>query len=405
VQWRRDRVLLRLPITLPAHHAAVHSLNGTERYVYDPSNERVWKQEPSRTLVFFYGVEGNLLATYGDESNTDYNVYFGAKLVWAEASPGIAAGPVALDRLGSSVRHFPYGREPVDTGLDRVKFATYYRDQTTIFDYARNRYYARTTGRFTTPDPYRPSGGPADPQSWNRYAYVQNDPVNYHDPAGLFMQTPCLIGHHRGQNGNCVPDWVDVPGHYPGIPGIFVRTVPGDDQQPTNEGSSGSDWTGILGVSGSVMGILEEALSKSSCRGIFGNGADPLQVLEDAIAGNGTALTGLTTAKLDESRVAETRWGPQVLAPGTSDWVISSAQIVVSWAGPWFNGFQADRSVYGNYSDDQFKAETLIHELGHVYAVVVGLGGFLLPFHSDTDSTAYDMEIFTACFGPPPGAP
>ncbi len=47
---------------------AVHSLNGRERYVYDPANLRVWKQEPSRTLVYFYGIEGNLPAAYGDRS-------------------------------------------------------------------------------------------------------------------------------------------------------------------------------------------------------------------------------------------------------------------------------------------------------------------------------------------------
>ena len=35
------------------------------------------------------------------------------------------------------------------------------------------------------PDPYRASGGPADPGSWNRYSYVQGDPVNFRDPTGL----------------------------------------------------------------------------------------------------------------------------------------------------------------------------------------------------------------------------
>jgi RHS repeat-associated protein len=52
-----------------------------------------------------------------------------------------------------------------------------------------NRYYARSIGRFTTPDPYIASGGPADPQSWNRYSYVQNDPVNFSDPEGLMMKS------------------------------------------------------------------------------------------------------------------------------------------------------------------------------------------------------------------------
>jgi len=40
-----------------------------------------------------------------------------------------------------------------------------------------------------TPDPYQgTSGGPGDPnnpQTWNRYAYVVGDPVNWFDPQGL----------------------------------------------------------------------------------------------------------------------------------------------------------------------------------------------------------------------------
>jgi hypothetical protein len=48
-----------------------------------------------------------------------------------------------------------------------------------------NRWYSSQFGRFTTPDPYQASAAPANPQSWNRYAYVENDPVNRHDPLGL----------------------------------------------------------------------------------------------------------------------------------------------------------------------------------------------------------------------------
>jgi hypothetical protein len=51
--------------------------------------------------------------------------------------------------------------------------------------YAMNRHYSSQFMRFTSPDPYQASGGPADPQSWNRYAYVKGDPVNSNDPTGL----------------------------------------------------------------------------------------------------------------------------------------------------------------------------------------------------------------------------
>jgi RHS repeat-associated protein len=35
---------------------------------------------------------------------------------------------------------------------------------------------------FCSVDPV--GGDPADPQSWNRYAYVRNDPINMADPSG-----------------------------------------------------------------------------------------------------------------------------------------------------------------------------------------------------------------------------
>jgi RHS repeat-associated protein len=48
-----------------------------------------------------------------------------------------------------------------------------------------NRYYSNAYGRFMTPDPYYGSANIRSPQSWNRYAYVWDDPVNSHDPSGL----------------------------------------------------------------------------------------------------------------------------------------------------------------------------------------------------------------------------
>src|SRR5215469_16691966 len=46
-------------------------------------------------------------------------------------------------------------------------------------------------GKFITPDPYMATANgvnnPADPGSWNRYAYTDNDPVNFNDPSGLML--------------------------------------------------------------------------------------------------------------------------------------------------------------------------------------------------------------------------
>jgi RHS repeat-associated protein len=54
--------------------------------------------------------------------------------------------------------------------------------------YFNARYYGPTLGRFLTPDP---SGqyfaNPENPQTWNFYAYVANDPVINVDPFGLWI--------------------------------------------------------------------------------------------------------------------------------------------------------------------------------------------------------------------------
>jgi RHS repeat-associated protein len=65
------------------------------------------------------------------------------------------------------------------------EFTSYERDIETGLDYAQARYYGNTQGRFTSPDPMLSSGRQAEPQSWNRYAYVVNNPLMFTDPSGL----------------------------------------------------------------------------------------------------------------------------------------------------------------------------------------------------------------------------
>ena len=67
----------------------------------------------------------------------------------------------------------------------RHKFTgSYERDLETNLDYAQARYYAAAHGRFTSPDPFWKDSDIVDPQSWNKYAYVRNNPLRYVDPTG-----------------------------------------------------------------------------------------------------------------------------------------------------------------------------------------------------------------------------
>jgi len=73
------------------------------------------------------------------------------------------------------------------------------RDAETGLDYFGARYYAAPMGRFTSPDrPLRDQFG-SDPQSWNLYSYVRNNPLRHIDPSGLACVT--LDGGGIGDDG------------------------------------------------------------------------------------------------------------------------------------------------------------------------------------------------------------
>jgi RHS repeat-associated protein len=163
-----------------------------ESYAYGPDNRRVWKKQPDGSeYMYWYDLAGKQVGTYevivGQSSVTLNRVagrmYFAGRLFTGGGTPE--------DRLGSYGTYYPYGEDMFSGPNNNLKFATYYRDETTGFDYAVNRYYLSGAGRFLTADPYLASGGAAEPGSWNRYAYVEGDPVNYGDPPGLFR---CIVG-------------------------------------------------------------------------------------------------------------------------------------------------------------------------------------------------------------------
>jgi RHS repeat-associated protein len=61
----------------------------------------------------------------------------------------------------------------------------YERDNESGLDFAQARYYNYKLGRFNSVDPVMASADIINPQTWNRYAYVGNNPVNITDPTGL----------------------------------------------------------------------------------------------------------------------------------------------------------------------------------------------------------------------------
>ncbi len=90
------------------------------------------------------------------------------------------------EELGASVGGRTTGMGFSGSGdNNRKKFTGYQRDTESGLDYAQARYYGNTQGRFTSPDPFSGSAIIADPQTFNRYNYCRNNPVNSTDPTGM----------------------------------------------------------------------------------------------------------------------------------------------------------------------------------------------------------------------------
>ena len=196
----------------------------TDVYTYNAANQRVVKDNPygSRTVDSVYGLGGELLGEYercwtGGGWNVPCNKqersYLGGRLIEVEGATK------AVDRIGmSTALSYPYLE---NTGGPE---ATWKRDLNTGLDYAWNRYYSGTWGRFTSADPYQDGANPSRPQSWNAYAYAANDPANLYDPTGLQAEGPRYGCPYTNPEDwlNC--DWEDPQGSMGGGGGLGVAS-------------------------------------------------------------------------------------------------------------------------------------------------------------------------------------
>lgn len=71
------------------------------------------------------------------------------------------------------------------TSINYLFLTSKERDNEIGLDYFGARYYSSIQGRFTSVDPENIGAHEDQPQSWNGYAYVQNDPLRFVDPVGL----------------------------------------------------------------------------------------------------------------------------------------------------------------------------------------------------------------------------
>jgi RHS repeat-associated protein len=168
----------------------------TVTYHYDGDGRRVKQAKGSETTVFVYDAFGNLAADYSTAQATGtagryYRTtdHLGSTRLVTNSTGGVVSrhdfGPFGEELAASSSA----GNRNLVLGFGntsfRQKFTGKERDIDSNLDYFIARYYSSPMGRFNSVDPGGVGAGVSNPQSWNAYAYVYNNPLAFVDPLGL----------------------------------------------------------------------------------------------------------------------------------------------------------------------------------------------------------------------------
>jgi len=135
---------------------------------------------PSREYIYSDSVLGSgLLATITGGSSPTTTYFHPDNLSWRISTDGTSGSPT-YGQVNGFQGNYPFGESWYTSNGTEFVFTSYQRGNG--LDYALARYYDSTSGRFCSTDPL--GGQLEDPQTWNRYTYVENDPINITDPSG-----------------------------------------------------------------------------------------------------------------------------------------------------------------------------------------------------------------------------
>ncbi|MCP4538306.1 MAG: RHS repeat-associated core domain-containing protein, partial [Chloroflexi bacterium] len=183
---------------------------GTFTYTYNAAGRMVQAESLTTTLVYTYNAQGLRVAQSVDGDASSFmwdwasgipemltdgdNLYLVGHDTLGQSANG-AWGYYLPDALGSirqttddvgavsgSREWTPFGVE-VGRARGGLGYTGEWLDSYTEFNYLRARWYAPQTARLSSPDPIGPNF--SQPQSINRYTYVQGNPLKFTDPLGL----------------------------------------------------------------------------------------------------------------------------------------------------------------------------------------------------------------------------
>ena len=180
--------------------------------------------------------------------------------------------------VGELLRYEPFGdargTQPSSDITDRG-FTGHRENRDIGLTYMSARYYVGEIGRFASADTLVPD--PQNPQSFNRFAYVNNNPLKYTDPSGHCAQ---YAGEDNEALAQCLDLWNQLGSAY-----LILQQLGGNGSQyPTDlmnqllEMGTIKDIQGYIDTIGSAATRLREAhytSMQSNCTAVGGSIACP----------------------------------------------------------------------------------------------------------------------------------
>jgi len=222
--------------------------------VYAPTGEKLALMNGQTLLKAFVQLPANVTAVY-----TSSGLAYYRHADWLGSSR-FASTPSRA--MYSDTAYAPFGEPYAQAGSSDLSFTGQNQDTVGgLYDFPAREY--STQGRWPSPDPAGVLSAIAEfPQSWNRYAYVMNNPLNLVDPTGMefachwddgtWDDTPANGGATSEECARDGGSWEQIPGPY------TTLTV--------NGGDSGGYGTG-LPPPGCSFWYIEGIYMGSSCGG------------------------------------------------------------------------------------------------------------------------------------------